>query len=172
MGDRLYALYHLAVYRGLRRGELVALRWADVDLDDGFVEVRRNIVQLGKQTEEGAPDEGTTSGDGLTGAQRWAITGVALAAVCLFGYGAAGSYTSVTHLAATHLVPLPRLVPVDIDGGLVGTVLLDIVLTWTGYLVCGCAGWPAGSPSARSQRTPRSAGRTQSPPVFTWPRRS
>lgn len=38
VGDRLYALYHLAVYRGLRRGELVALRWTDVDLDDGFIE--------------------------------------------------------------------------------------------------------------------------------------
>ncbi len=80
-------------------------------------------------------NEETTSGDGLTRAQRWAIAGVALAAVCLFGYGAAGSYTSVTHLAAAHHVPLPRLVPVGIDGGLVGTVLLDMVLTWTGYPV-------------------------------------
>jgi hypothetical protein len=34
------------------------LRWPDVDLDEGFVEVRRNIVQLGKQTEEGAPKSG------------------------------------------------------------------------------------------------------------------
>lgn len=69
----------------------------------------------------------------LTAAHRWAITGVALAAVCLFGYGLAGSYTSITHLAAGHHVPLPRLVPVGIDGGLAGTVLLDIVLTWSGY---------------------------------------
>lgn len=60
----------------------------------------------------------------ITRAQRSAIVGVALVAVCLFGYGAAGSYTSVTHLAAAHHVPLPRLVPVCIDGGLVGTVLL------------------------------------------------
>ncbi len=58
VGERLYALYHLAVYRGLRRGELIALRWPDVDLDDGFIEIRRNIVQLGKQTEEGAPKSG------------------------------------------------------------------------------------------------------------------
>ncbi len=71
----------------------------------------------------------------LTAAQRWAITGVALAAACLFGYGAAGSYTSIAHLAAGHHVPLPRLVPVGIDGGLVGTVLLDIVLTWSGQPV-------------------------------------
>jgi integrase len=51
----LYALYHLAAYRGLRRGELVALRWCDVDPDEGFLEVRRNIVQLGSQTVEGTP---------------------------------------------------------------------------------------------------------------------
>jgi Protein of unknown function (DUF2637) len=71
----------------------------------------------------------------LTTAQRWAVVGVGVAAACLFGYGAAGSYASVTHLAAAHHVPLPRLVPVGIDGGLVGTVLLDIVLTWTGHPV-------------------------------------
>jgi hypothetical protein len=72
---------------------------------------------------------------GLTATQRWAIAGVALAAACLLSYGAAGSYASVTHLAAAHHVPLPRLVPVGIDGGLAGTVLLDIVLTWSGYPV-------------------------------------
>jgi hypothetical protein len=71
----------------------------------------------------------------LTAAQRWAVVGVGVAAACLFGYRAAGSYASVTHLTAAHRVPLPRLVPVGIDGGLVGTVLLDIVLTWTGYPV-------------------------------------
>jgi hypothetical protein len=38
----------------------------------------------------------------------------------------AGSYTSVAHLAAAHHVPLLRLVPAGIDGGLLGTVLLDI----------------------------------------------
>jgi hypothetical protein len=53
----------------------------------------------------------------------------------LFGYGVAGSYASVTHLATIHHVPMPLLVPVGIDGGLVGTVLLDIMLTWTGYPV-------------------------------------
>ena len=71
----------------------------------------------------------------LSRPQRWAIGGVALAAGCLLAYGVAGSYTSVAHLASTHDVPLPRLVPVGIDGGLVGTVLLDIVLTWTGFPV-------------------------------------
>jgi integrase len=53
--NRLYALYHLAVYRGLRRGEILALRWPGIDLDEGFIEISRNIVQLGYATEEGTP---------------------------------------------------------------------------------------------------------------------
>lgn len=33
--ERLYALYHVVVTRGLRRGEVCALEWADTDLDGG-----------------------------------------------------------------------------------------------------------------------------------------
>jgi hypothetical protein len=100
-----------------------------------------------------------SSGRSFTTGQRAAIAGVAFAAVCLFGYGVAGSYSSVAHLALEHHVPLPQLVPLGLDGGLVGMVLLDIVLTWTGYPVWwlrwltrlltagtiaanGAAGWP------------------------------
>jgi integrase len=43
------------VTRGLRRGEIVALRWEDVDLEDGVLEISRNVVQLGYATEEGSP---------------------------------------------------------------------------------------------------------------------
>lgn len=71
----------------------------------------------------------------LTRAQRWAAVGVAIASSCLFGYGVAGSYRSIEGLAVVHQIPLPALVPVGIDGGLVGAVVLDIVLTWTGYPV-------------------------------------
>ena len=38
-GDR--ALWATALYAGLRRGELVALRWSNVDLAEGVIEVRR-----------------------------------------------------------------------------------------------------------------------------------
>lgn len=53
--ERLYALFHLTVTRGLRRGEIVALRWGDLDLDDGLLEVCRSTVQIGYATEEGTP---------------------------------------------------------------------------------------------------------------------
>jgi integrase len=41
--DRLEALYVLAVHTGLRQGELLALRWADVDLGARKLSVRRTL---------------------------------------------------------------------------------------------------------------------------------
>lgn len=41
--DRLYALFHLAVMTGLRRGEVVGLRWSDIDLEQGTVRVVRQL---------------------------------------------------------------------------------------------------------------------------------
>lgn len=38
-GERLYALFALAAYCGLRQGELLALRWPETDLDAGTVTV-------------------------------------------------------------------------------------------------------------------------------------
>ena len=38
-GDRLEALYVLAINTGLRQGELLGLKWDDVDLDDGSLQV-------------------------------------------------------------------------------------------------------------------------------------
>ncbi len=42
--DRLEALYVLAVNCGLRQGELLALRWGDVDLEAGTLAVRRTLT--------------------------------------------------------------------------------------------------------------------------------
>jgi integrase len=39
-GDRLEALYVMAITTALREGELLALRWQDVDLNTGFAQVR------------------------------------------------------------------------------------------------------------------------------------
>jgi integrase len=42
--DRLAALWQLALGAGLRRGELLGLRWEDVDLEVGTLHVRRARV--------------------------------------------------------------------------------------------------------------------------------
>jgi integrase len=44
-GDRLHALYVLALMTGMRQGELLGLRWQDVDLGAGSVSVRRTLVR-------------------------------------------------------------------------------------------------------------------------------
>ncbi len=48
-GERLYALYVLALCLGLRRGELLGLRWVDVDLDAGTLEVVQSLQRVGGQ---------------------------------------------------------------------------------------------------------------------------
>jgi integrase len=53
--ERLYPLFHVIAYRGLRRGEAVGLRWEDIDLDRAQLRVRQQIVQLGWQTQIGEP---------------------------------------------------------------------------------------------------------------------
>lgn len=45
-GDRLEALYTVAVSLGLRRGECLALRWEDIDLDSGTLRVRHTLQRL------------------------------------------------------------------------------------------------------------------------------
>jgi integrase len=48
-GDRLESLYVLAVSTGMRQGELLGLKWEDVDLETGTVQVRRTLsTQTGK----------------------------------------------------------------------------------------------------------------------------
>jgi len=54
-GHRLYALYHLIAFAGLRRGEACGLEWADVDLDAEEITVRTQLLQLGWEVAEGTP---------------------------------------------------------------------------------------------------------------------
>jgi len=42
-GDRFEALYVLALATGMRQGELLALKWRDVDLDTGSLQVRTTL---------------------------------------------------------------------------------------------------------------------------------
>ena len=51
---RLYACWLLTCY-GLRRSEVLGLRWSAVDLDAGMLSVRRGRVAVGTETVEGAP---------------------------------------------------------------------------------------------------------------------
>jgi integrase len=41
--ERLYALFHLTAFRGLRRAEVVGLPWSDLDLDEGTLAVRETL---------------------------------------------------------------------------------------------------------------------------------
>jgi len=45
-GDAFEALYVLALTTGMRQGELLALKWGDIDLSTGTLQVRRSIARL------------------------------------------------------------------------------------------------------------------------------
>jgi integrase len=45
-GDRLHPAFFLAAHTGMRRGEVLGLRWADVDLDKSRLSVRQAIISV------------------------------------------------------------------------------------------------------------------------------
>jgi integrase len=49
--DRFYALYVVALTTGLRRGELLGLKWGDLDLDRDSLKVQRSLDGHGKPVE-------------------------------------------------------------------------------------------------------------------------
>ena len=61
--DRLFAAWLLAATTGMRRGELVGLRWSDVELEAGLVKVRQirtvaryQVLTLTPKTDKGRRD--------------------------------------------------------------------------------------------------------------------
>jgi integrase len=54
-GDPLEALYLLAVTTGLRRGEMLGLKWTDLDLEAGTLKVSRSLDTQYGPTQEVAP---------------------------------------------------------------------------------------------------------------------
>jgi integrase len=61
--DPLGPLFRIVLLRGARRSEAVGLRWADADLDAGYVRVRRPIVLVRGAVTESTPK--TKTGDRL-----------------------------------------------------------------------------------------------------------
>jgi len=53
--DRLYALFHLIAFRGLRRGEACGQRWTDTRLDAGLITVAKQLVVNGWEVYEDDP---------------------------------------------------------------------------------------------------------------------
>jgi integrase len=52
-GDRLEALYMLAIHTGMREGELLGLKWEDVDLERGVLRLRHGLVREGGRVKLG-----------------------------------------------------------------------------------------------------------------------
>lgn len=53
--DSLHPVYLLLGLVGLRRGEAVALRWTDVDLNQGLLRVEQSVVEVGRRSVVGPP---------------------------------------------------------------------------------------------------------------------
>lgn len=47
-GNRLEGLLTLTVATGLRRGEILSLKWADVSLEEGSIQIQRTMSRVGK----------------------------------------------------------------------------------------------------------------------------
>jgi integrase len=43
-----FALWYVAFASGLRRGELLGLRWSDIDLERGVLRVRQQVIEVGQ----------------------------------------------------------------------------------------------------------------------------
>lgn len=54
-GERLQALYLVALSLGLRRGELLGLKWEDIDFGRKTVTIRRALVRAGNEIVETVP---------------------------------------------------------------------------------------------------------------------
>jgi integrase len=59
-GERLEAFYVLALMTGLRRSELLALRWDDVDLGSRQLHVRRALERVGGKLQMVKPKTGSS----------------------------------------------------------------------------------------------------------------
>jgi integrase len=68
-GDKLEALYVLAVHTGMRQGELLGLKLENLDLNEGVIHIRRTLTRSGGRIALGEPKtRGSRRAVHLTGA--------------------------------------------------------------------------------------------------------
>lgn len=48
----VYEMYYLDLATGLRRGELLGLKWEDIDLENGIIHVRRQVARVNGEVKE------------------------------------------------------------------------------------------------------------------------
>ena len=53
----VFALYYIDLTTGLRRGELLGLKWSDIDLEKGDLRVQRQIGRIGAYLDRAALEE-------------------------------------------------------------------------------------------------------------------
>lgn len=58
---RLFAFFRLLAYSGARRGEILALRWSDLDFEKGTLSISKNRTRIGRSVIE---QDSTKGGDG------------------------------------------------------------------------------------------------------------
>ena len=54
-GNRLETAWHLAAMTGMRRGEILGLRWKDVDIETARISVRQALVSVGYEVLKSSP---------------------------------------------------------------------------------------------------------------------
>ncbi len=75
-GDRFHALYAVALASGARQGELLALRWSDVDMDAGTIRITRTLIcgaRGGARKDGGVPHVAWTFTEPKTDSSRRTI---------------------------------------------------------------------------------------------------
>lgn len=55
--DPLFVAYHLAVVEGMRQGEILGLRWKDIDFKDQALSIRQTLSNDGKRLKPGAKNK-------------------------------------------------------------------------------------------------------------------
>src|SRR5690606_1624560 len=56
--ERLYALFHLVAFRGLRRADVAGMPWSDVDLEEGILTIRQTRPDDDLEPDDAKSDAG------------------------------------------------------------------------------------------------------------------